>query len=96
MAEDMGHPKVATRVVMARKTEVRISLASRYVRKSHDALTKGWFGGGRPPQQQQPQVVYQQAQQPPKKSGMGIGTAIAAGMHGRDFFVPSSFSCLDV
>lgn len=31
----------------------------------------GWFGG------QQPQTVYQQA--PPKKSGMGMGTVLAAG-----------------
>ncbi|THH01748.1 hypothetical protein EW026_g1015 [Hermanssonia centrifuga] len=37
---------------------------------------RGWFGGGRPQQPPQ-QVVYEQA--PPKKSGMGMGTAIAAG-----------------
>ncbi|EPQ59712.1 hypothetical protein GLOTRDRAFT_114321 [Gloeophyllum trabeum ATCC 11539] len=36
---------------------------------------RGWFGGGST--SPQPQVVYQQA--PPKKSGMGMGTALAAG-----------------
>lgn len=42
------------------------------------ACPVGWFN--RPSQQQQPQVVYQQAPAAPKKQGMGIGTAVLAGM----------------
>lgn len=80
--------KVAIRVVMLRKIAVRdFRLLPHIWTRSHDILTIGWFGGGRP-SQQQPQVVYQQAPAPPKKSGMGMGTAIAAGAHDRGFIVP--------
>lgn len=66
-----GHPPI--RVV------VSASVNYSGCHKRLNFLVLGWFGSHQQ-QPQQPQVVYQQAPPAPQKSGMGIGTMVAAGM----------------